>query len=497
VSEGIEPELLFDVAALLMTSVALGPAAEASVAPAAASISQVVDVPMLVGSGQHMATPVVIDPSAVGHPVALNTFEVTTAPTASIRTLTGISLLRGLAALPSRQLAGYLSEHPSVVSKLLASPPESVEVSDWWTSLGGAEQSTLTASAPQLVGNLDGVPVSTRNVANRAWMKESIGTLESAVNKTNAREIAESAEHQLHMLREVQDALKTTKSSPPRSLLSVDPTGQGKAAIVLGNVETADYVTYMVPGMFFTVDGQIDDWTADASDLYNQQVAWLHRLSKVDPSDANKTVAVVAWMGYQTPNLTNIASLNLAYQGRDALARVIEGMQAERAGDLPYTTVIAHSYGSTAALMALTEYDFQVDGLVLVGSPGSAAQSVKDLHVRNANVFVGAAAWDPVPSSAYFGSDPASPSYGAKAMGTGGGKDVITGKKLGGSIGHNEYFDAGSESVRNMSLIAIDHPELVMDGTAKDKKKTLALEVKSTVKPVASAVKSLVPSLGH
>jgi pimeloyl-ACP methyl ester carboxylesterase len=179
-------------------------------------------------------------------------------------------------------------------------------------------------------------------------------------------------------------------------------------------------------------------------------------------------------MGYQTPDLTNIGSLDLAYQARDALSSSVEAMQQQRAGNLPYTTIIAHSYGSTAALMALTQYDFSVNALVLVGTPGSAAQSAKDLHVKNTNVWVGAAAWDPVPASAFFGSDPSSPSYGAHTMGVGGGTDVITDKSLGQSIGHNEYFDPGTESIRNMALVSIGHPELVMQGDAADATRTLA-----------------------
>jgi pimeloyl-ACP methyl ester carboxylesterase len=244
--------------------------------------------------------------------------------------------------------------------------------------------------------------------------------------------------------------------------------------IVLGNIQTANYVTYMVPGMFYTVDGQLGAWTGDAADLYSQQVAWLKRLSATDPADSKKTVAVVAWMGYQTPDLTNIGSLDLAYQARDALSSSVEALQEQRTGNLPYTTIIAHSYGSTAALMALTQYNFSVNALVLVGTPGSAAQSVKDLDVKHANVWVGAAAWDPVPTSAFFGSDPSSPSYGAHTMGVGGGKDVITDKSLGQSMGHNEYFDPGTESIRNMALIGIGHAELVMQGDAADSTRTLA-----------------------
>ena len=111
--------------------------------------------------------------------------------------------------------------------------------------------------------------------------------------------------------------------------------------------------------------------------------------------------------------------------------------------------------------MALTEYDFQVDALAMVGSPGSPAKSASELHVRDGNVYVGEAAWDPIPNSSYFGSDPGAKSYGAKPMGVGGGTDSITRQVLAASLGHNEYFSPGTESMRNFALIAIGQGKYV------------------------------------
>jgi pimeloyl-ACP methyl ester carboxylesterase len=244
---------------------------------------------------------------------------------------------------------------------------------------------------------------------------------------------------------------------------------------VLGDLSTADYVTYLIPGMFFTVEGQINDWTDDAARIYDEQVSWLNLIGETDPSEAGKSVAVVSWMGYETPNLTNIGSLDLAFAGRDAIADVVRGLQSEREGDEPFISVIAHSYGSTAAMMALSEYSFEIDALVVIGSPGSAVQSVDDLNVRNGNVFVGEAAWDPVPNSAFFGNDPGSPEFGAHQLGVSGGVDLITDEVLSASVGHNGYFGAGSESVRNLALIGIGKSQLATDGTPDDHTKTLAL----------------------
>jgi hypothetical protein len=453
--------LLFDVAALLITSAALGPAAEASVAPESVSISLPLEprggtIPVTnVGGG------ILVDPGALAHGTPVSTIALGASGPALVRTLSGISLVRELAALSSGQITKLLASDPHLVTKLLQAPPSARDVTTLWASLDASTRSKLASAAPRLVGGLDGFPAAVRDKANREWVGQSIAALKKQLPTVDGRAVAESNQRQLHMLTMVEAALKPTKDGPKRTLLSADPAGEGKAVIVLGDLQTADYVTYLVPGMFYTVDGQLSAWTGDAADLYAQQKAWLKRLSAADPSEAHKTVAVVAWMGYQTPDLTNIGSLDLANQARDALASSVEALQLQRAGNLPYTTIVAHSYGSTAALMALTQYNFSVNALVLVGTPGSSAQSAKDLHVNNTNVWVGSAAWDPVPTSAFFGSDPSAPSYGAHTMGVGGGTDVITGAQLGQSIGHNEYFDPGTESIRNMALIGIDHSELV------------------------------------
>lgn len=471
--------MLFDVAAVLVTSAALGPAAEVSVAPAGTSIVLVVDTGSSSSPDATSGSGVLIDPAAIGPATTGSSVSVVDFSLSPVtRAQGGISLLRNLASLSAGDISKLVRSDPKLVSQLLASPPSARDVSSLWSSMTPSARARLTKAAPRLVGSLDGFPFAVRNSANRVWISQSIDSLASRLPGVGGRALAESDQRQLDMLRSVQTSLKPSKgkASPTRSLLSVDPSGEGKAVIVLGDLQTADYVTYMVPGMFYTVDGQLGAWTGDAADLYAQQVSWLHRLSATDPADAHKTVAVVAWMGYQTPDLTNIGSLSLANKGRDALANAIEGLQAQRGAHQPYTTVLAHSYGSTAALMALTQDDFTVDALAIVGSPGSAAQSSKDLHVRDNNVWVGAAAWDPVPNSAFFGSDPSAASYGAHVMGVGGATDVITGAKLAASLGHNEYFDPHTESLRNMALIGIGHPELVLQGTSTDARRTLALE---------------------
>ncbi len=482
--------MLFDVTAML-TLVAMGPAAEAIAVPQ--SVMVAASTPFI-GPTPDFGPDLGPTPPELGPQPGLG-------PDLQVTTLSGIQLLEQLVYLTPSQIEEFVDARPAAIRELLAHPPVARDVTMWWGTLTPAVRGGLIEASPELVGNLDGVPFEVRDAANRTFLGQTMRDLRAVLAGDGGRTMIDHAEQQLTMLEAIAESLHVTGSNAAadvdadnakRTLLSLDVNGQGRAAIVLGDLRTADYVTYLVPGMFFTIENQMGDWTNAAAELYSEQLDWLQlfaqdgptpvstsataaSLGASQPAAPTSTVATIAWIGYHTPNLTNVGAIDNALEGRDSLASAIEGLQALRVGDEPFVTVVAHSYGSTAALMALSEDSFEIDALAMVGSPGSDAQSVDDLHVRGGNVWVGEAAWDPVPNSSFFGSDPGSLEYGAKTMGVDGGTDVITQRSLAGSIGHNEYFGAGSQSMRNLALIGIDRGEFVSDGSAADASKTLAL----------------------
>jgi len=449
------------VTAVLTSSVALGSVSEAFGVHEISHHDSAISIADLRPAGIDIT-----DPAAATPAVDPGTLAVPDAPPVPFigpvsdptQLVQGTRFLQQLTLQPSGTMASYIRDHSGMVAQLLASPPAATQVTAWWGTLDLKVRNELRAASPSLVGNLDGIPYSIRDLANRALLKSTMADLRSTIAGEPGRTVVENAKVQLKMLQSISDALGPADASPRRSLMTLDVTGQGKAAIVLGDLRTASYVSYLVPGMFFTIENQMGDWADAAANLYDEQLSWLALL---DPDASSKSVATVAWIGYHTPNLTNVGGIQNADEGRDALASAIEGLQAIRTGNEPYTTIIAHSYGSTAALMALTEYNFHVDALAMVGSPGSPAKSVADLHVTPGHVWVGEAAWDPIPNSSYFGSDPGSKSYGAKPMGVGGGLDALTNQVLAASTGHNEYFSAGTESMRNLALIAINQGNFV------------------------------------
>ncbi len=395
---------------------------------------------------------------------------------AQLANLSGLGLLQSLAVMPESAIADYVAGNSEALNALLTAQPATATVSDWWATLGVTSRSAMLLGAPGVVGNLEGVPFGVRDTANRRYLTTSREATAGAEGSGGRAERVDADAH-ARMLDQIAEAIVSPPGAPTRYLLSLDPTGSGTAAIVIGDLSAADYVTFMVPGMFYSVDAQMVAWTAAAQGIYDTEAEWISRLGETDPSLAAATTATVAWIGYETPGMTNFTSLELAYEGRDAIARSINGLRELRDGDEPFLSVIAHSYGSTATMLALTDYGITVDALALIGSPGSSAQSVADLGVRNDAVYVGEAEWDQIKDSAFFGSDPGSASFGARLFSVNGGDDPITSQPLVGSTGHDAYLVPGSESVRNLALICLGQGRLVTtdDGSATAAKATSAL----------------------
>jgi hypothetical protein len=413
---------------------------------------------------------------------------------ASVYSMTGANLLVGLAQLPLADVAAFAAEYPTHLDSLLASPPQATVVTAWWTMLDSTQRAALTAATPRLVGNLDGVPLLQRSRANETYLRESLADARRALGGDLSAAERDRLTDQVAMLGQVTEALRPSDGGPKRSLILLDTAGTGRAAIALGNPDTADYIAYLVPGMNYQVTAEMVGWTGVADDLYREEkVVLAEKAAKAAarapgtamastvrsplgttpvaaaapvtdaPAAEAPSLATISWIGYEAPSLLTVGGLDRAEAGAEFLETSWAGVRATRGSDQPFVAVFAHSYGSTVSLLALAGGSVEVDALVVVGSPGSAIQSAAKLKVTDENVFVGKADWDPAVNSAFFGSDPGAASYGARPLGVRGGVDSLTGDNLTGSVGHNDYFTPGSESLHNMALIGTDNAELVTD----------------------------------
>ncbi|HSP53635.1 MAG TPA: alpha/beta hydrolase [Cryobacterium sp.] len=414
-------------------------------------------------AGTSVGVPLSSDPGVSAQPIVSIPRTATVATVDSVRGLTGANLLAGLSTLSVAELTAFVQQTPGQVDALLTAPPAATAVAGLWTELGAAERSSLLAAAPRLVGNLEGVPFRERGRANARYLTQSLNDVTQKLSEATDEAERTVLARELAVLIQVKAALRTPDGAPRRSLILLDPTGGGRAAIALGNPDTADFVTYLVPGMNYTVEQQIVNWTDTADAVYAEQTTVLREQAADGQGPAD--VATIAWIGYEAPNVFTVGGTGLAELGADFLEQSALGIKADRGARQPFVSVVAHSYGSTVALTALARGTFGVDALVLVGSPGSQVQSVDNLSVATGNVYVGSAAWDPTVNSAFFGSDPGAESYGANTLGVSGGHDRVTGSWLTGSVGHNAYFNSGSESLHNMALIGTGNADLVTDGS--------------------------------
>ncbi|WP_210480883.1 alpha/beta hydrolase [Naasia sp. SYSU D00948] len=385
------------------------------------------------------------------------------------RSLGPEALLRGIGELPIRDLRGFVDDNAQAVRELIAAPPSARAVETWWAALDRSEQAGLALLAPELIGNLDGVPYEVRDRANRAELASAQDELRSRLSSGIGKGAASGVIDRLKMLNQIEESLERTDGGPARRLIMLDTVMPGRAAVALGELEEADYVSLLVPGALLSVREHMAEWTKVTADIYDEQLRWGERL------DEDFTVATVSWIGYQTPDVTNVAGLDLAEQGAAFLSSTVNGLRSLRDGDEPYVSVFAHSYGATAVMLALDSGDMSVDALAMMGSPGGVAETVADLGVPEGRVWVGEAAWDPVVHTAFFGVDPGSPEFGARRMSVAGSVDPVTGEVLTASVGHDWYLEPGTESLRNLSLIGIDEGQYVTDGSA-DPGTTLASE---------------------
>jgi hypothetical protein len=385
----------------------------------------------------------------------------------TIARLDGVGLLDRLVDLTQSERTEFVAQYPEVIGELSASPPAARDVATWWSHTPAVAREQLAGDLPGVVGNLEGVPYLQRDLANRALLAQTENHIHAQLDAGVGRAMEDELRARLNMLDAVETSLLTGPSGEPRTLVALDVTAQGRAVIAVGDLTHADYVTFFVPGMYVGVAEQLVDWTGNAETSLLEQQEWLERLG------VESTVATVAWIGYHTPTVVNIAGLDLAYQGRDALTGSVQGLDAVRSGAAaaqapaagPYVSIVAHSYGSTAAMLALQENDITVDALILVGSPGSPATSVDDLKVAGGNVWVAAADTDPVPRSGVFGSQPLDEDFGATHFSVRATTDPVTGEKLDDINGHVYYFWPGTTSVRNTALIAIGQGELTTTDT--------------------------------
>lgn len=333
----------------------------------------------------------------------------------------------------------------------------------WWSTLGEGGKAWVLANHPEWIGNLDGVPAHYRDLANRARIPLERAGLEAEreayladprnryVRQDGYYGVIHTAEFdQLEAKLASLDQLEEMLTRPDRHLLALDLSGErAKAAISIGDVDTADHVSVFTPGMNSTINGgQMAGYDEDMRELREKTQKELVRTG-----NGNESVAVVTWLNYEPPLSSDFygvdaASDARATDGANRLAPFLEGINASRPDD-PHLTALGHSYGSLTTGIALRDHPTTgVDDAVFFGSPGLGVEHATQLNIPEGHGYNLEADEDPIAdlgtyTGAYHGTDP-SDLPGLHQLSTG-ESTTPDGRPLAASYGHSEYLRAGDK----------------------------------------------------
>ena len=280
------------------------------------------------------------------------------------------------AGTAAQSAAAVLGLSPDAIPAVGADP---AAVAAWWAGLSADERQLYLTGWPDRIGALDGLPAVDRDTANQLALRTYLG------ENVNQRLDHGNSWHDRAV--NLLDRLEAAESGPaPLYLLAFDPLGDGKAAVAIGNPDTAAHTALLVPGVGTELDG-IRGQISRAEALRNTAGAF---------AGPGEQVSVIAWLGYDPPRIdTDILTAPFGDKSRDgaaALDTFVNGLHtAHSSGDV-HVTAIGHSYGSTV----LGEAGHTGDGLavgdmVAVGSPGMRVDHASDLNTGTAHTWVSAA----------------------------------------------------------------------------------------------------------
>ncbi|MFJ6214694.1 alpha/beta hydrolase [Streptomyces sp. NPDC092296] len=318
-------------------------------------------------------------------------------------------------------------------------------VAAYFGALTDAEQRTLAARHPLVVGNLDGAPIALRYTANALALADE-----------RRRELDRAADPALtaqdHAAARDRAARYAALLRPGRQILAFDPRGRGQVAEVYGDLAAASRVAVVVPGSdidLASYDRQRDPYGTPAG----MAQALRQRMAQAAPGTPTATVA---WVGYTTPVGLGVdaATARLARAGAPRLERFLAGLAAGTTPAAPPPAVFCHSYGSVLCGIAAPGLDpGEASDLVVLGSPGMHADhaaglgtAVRIWAARDASDWIRR-----VPHLSFaglgHGADPAAPAFGAR---------VVAADR---AHGHTGYFAPGTDSLANFAEIALgDYP---------------------------------------
>ncbi|MFJ8943644.1 alpha/beta hydrolase [Streptomyces sp. NPDC102395] len=336
----------------------------------------------------------------------------------------GTALRASLTAWEEGRVNGRALPDPSAAPGRLAR---------FFAGLTAAQRTTLAHRYPLAVGNMNGAPAELRYLANRIALREQV-----RVERTRMHDARLSPAGQHEAGRRMQRY--ESMSDRDRKILAFDPDGAGRAAEVFGDLDSAQRISVVVPG----VDTALLTFQRTYR-KYSAPVGMAQALYAAEREASPKTrTAVIAWADYTSPAGLGIDSATAmrAESGAirlNALVRALPGVSP--------VSLFCHSYGSVVCGVAAHTLPERVSDIAVAGSPGMRVESAVQLRT-SARVWAMRDADDWVQDVPYLelgglghGADPVSSGFGAR---------VLSARE---AKGHAGYFEPGTDSLRNFAGI--------------------------------------------
>ncbi|MGC0143144.1 alpha/beta hydrolase [Pseudactinotalea sp. Z1732] len=357
---------------------------------------------------------------------------------------------------------------PDAGDPQVAAPPAGADERDvarWWREMDPAAQQHVLAEHPEWVGNLDGIPGWARDEANRTLLPRYRSELAASYDRLLDLALASPANPaffieaaRVQKMLDGLDSIDSVLARGGRQLLTLDITGDHelRAAVAVGDVDTADSVGVFTPGFTSSVRDSLAGYDSSMASLAETAATESLRQGNVN------TVATVTWLGYEAPQADlglllpsrSVVSAGPAQAGAEDLASFMRGVQASREAPA-HLVPMAHSYGSVVTGYALQEAT-GADAAVMFGSPGVGTSDVGDLEMPEGSTYMIEARRDVVADTGWFGRDP---SHMDGVTGLSALEEEIGGTTYSESVGHNAYLAEGSTSQYNLAQILAGQPE--------------------------------------
>ncbi|MGW8766185.1 alpha/beta hydrolase [Streptomyces sp. NPDC055815] len=315
-------------------------------------------------------------------------------------------------------------------------------VAAFFAALAPVDGARLAARHPLVVGNLDGAPIALRYRANRISLARAYAAERGRVDDTRL-----SAEGRHEARRRVDRFASLMR--PGRQVLAFDPTGTGRAAEVLGDLERARRVSVIVPG----VDTNLLTFQKTHR-RYAAPAGMAEALYAAERQASPRArVAVVAWADYTAPAGIGVDAMTgrLAEEGAVRLVGLTESLPSHAR-----VALFCHSYGSVLCGVAARRLPARVTDVAVAGSPGMRVERAAELDsparvwaMRDADDWIADVPHLTVGGVGH-GADPVAPEFGARVL------------SARGAVGHGGYFEPGTESLGNFAAIGVGaYPKLV------------------------------------